>query len=136
MRQEMKTTGQTNPKQDFDFQFNRVLSMPQFVVWFGGIGFAIILLFGALIFSIAFGLFFGFVILASTFELPYRLFRRMASFEELPLHVIRRPIRRIVLNCALLAMPMLFIVIGVKGLQNIGFCSQALICTFSRLLAP
>jgi hypothetical protein len=132
----MKVTSQTDSVQDFYNQFTRVLSTPGFVLWFMGIGFVIIVLFGALIFSLAFGLFFGFVLLALTFELPYRLFRQMLGFQELPPHLIKLPIRRVVVNCALLVMPILFIFLGVRGLQNIGFCSQALICAFGKLVAP
>jgi hypothetical protein len=132
----MKATGQTDPIQDFYGQVTRVLSTPRFVLWFIGLDLAIIVLFGALIFSIVFGLVFGFVILALTFELPYRLLRRMVGFQDLPPHLINLPIRRVVFNCAVLVMPALFVFIGVRGLQNIGFCSQALICTFGKVVAP
>ena len=132
----MKTTSQSDSIQSFYDQITRALSTQQFVLGFMGIGFVVILLFGALIFSLAFGLFFGFVLLALTFDPPYRLLRQLFRSQDLPPHLIKLPFRRTALNCAALVMPALFVFIGVQGLQNIGFCSQALICTFGRLLAP
>jgi hypothetical protein len=127
---------QSDPVQSFYDQITVALSTTNFVLGFMGIGFVIILLFGALTFSITFGLLFGFILLAVTFNPPYRLLCKMFHFQDLPPHLIKLPIRRIAFNCVSLVMPVFFILIGVRGLQNIGFCSQALICTFSRLLAP
>jgi len=132
----MKTTSQSDPIQDFYTQFTSILGKQRFVLCFIGTGLVIILLFGALIFSLAFGLFFGFVLLALTFDLPYRLLRQVLRSQDLHPHLIKLPVRRIAFNCALLVMPVLFVFIVVRGLQNIGFCSQALICTFDRLLSP
>jgi hypothetical protein len=132
----MKTKRPSDSVQSFYDQITVALSTTHFVLGFLGIGFVIILLFGALIFSIALGLFLGFVLLALSFESPYCLMRQVLHLEGLPPHLIKVPVRRIVFNCASLVMPALFIFIGVKGLQSIGFCSQALICTFGRLLAP
>ncbi len=132
----MKTKRQPDPVQNFYDQITVALSTTRFILGFLGIGFVIVLLFGALIFLIVLGLLLGFVLLALSFESPYRLMRQLFRLEGLPPHLIRVPVRRIVFNCASLVMPALFIFIGVKGLQSIGFCSQALICTFGRLLAP
>jgi hypothetical protein len=132
----MKTKSPSDQVQRFYGQITVALSTTNFVLGFIGTGLIIILLFGALIFSIAFGLLFGFVLLALTFESPYRLLRRVFGLEGLPPHLIKLPSSRIVFNCAVLIFPALFILLGVKGLQTIGFCSQTLICTVGRLFAP
>lgn len=132
----MKTKNSSDPVQSFYEQITVALSTTHFVLGFIGIGFVIIFLFGALIFCIAFGLFFSFILLSLTFELPYRLMRRMLSLEGLPPHIIKVPITRIVSNCASLVFPALFIFIGVRGLQTIGFCSQALVCILGKLFVP
>jgi len=126
----------SDPLQSFYDQITVALSTTDFVLGFLGIGFVIILLFGVLIFSIVVGLFLGFFLLALSFEFPYRLMRQAFRFEGLPPHLIKIPISRIAFNCASLIFPAVFIFIGARGLQTIGFCSQALICTFGRWLAP
>jgi hypothetical protein len=132
----MKSKRQPNPIESFYSQITVALSSTDFVLGFLGIGFVLILLFGALIFSLALGLILGFFLLAITFEAPYRLMRQVLRLEGLPPHLIKLPVRRIVYNCALLVMPALFLFIGVRGLQVTGFCSQALICTFVRWFLP
>ena len=130
----MKSKTKLDPVQSFYDQIIVVFSTTEFVLGFIGIGFVIILLFGALIFCIVFGLFFEFYLLALTFDSPYRLMRRVLRLEGLPPHLIQLPASRIASNCIALIFPALFLFLGIRGLQTIGFCSQALICSLGKLL--
>lgn len=132
----MKSKIQSDPIQSFYDQVIVAFSTTDFVLGFIGIGFVIILLFGALIFCIGFGFFFAFYLLALTFDSPYRLMRRVLRLEGLPPHLIQLPVSRIVLNCTSLIIPALFLFLGVRGFQTIGFCSQALICSLGKWFFP
>ena len=132
----MKSKIPSDPIQGFYDQVIVALSTTHFVLGFMGIGFVIVLLFGALIFCIVFGLFFAFYLLALTFDSPYRLMRRILRLEGLPPHLIQLSVSRIVFNCTSLVFPALFLFLGVRGLQTMGFCSQALICSLGKLLVP
>jgi hypothetical protein len=124
---------QSDPVQSFYDQITVTLSTTNFVLGFIGIGFVFLLVFGALIFCIAFGLVFAFYLLALTFDTPYRLMRHMLGVGGLPPHLIKLPVSRIVTNCIAMVIPVLFLFLGLRGLQTIDFCSQALVCSLGNL---
>jgi hypothetical protein len=118
--------------EEFANAFARATATNKFIFGFLGISAFIFLLFGFLIWVIAFGFFYGLLKLALILDAPYRLLVRICHFENLPPHLVKPPCRSVIYTIVSLIFPAFFVFIGVKGLQNFGFYSQNLIWIFSR----
>jgi hypothetical protein len=86
----MKTTriNQSNPDQEFYTQFARRVYTNRFIFGFLGVSVLIFVFFGVLVWFIAFGLCYGFMKLALTFDPPYRLLLRIFRLKDLPPHLV------------------------------------------------
>ena len=118
--------------EEFAKQFARATATNKFIFGFLGISALIFILFGFLIWVIAFGLFYGLLKLALVFDPPYRLLVWICHFENLPPHLVKPPLRSVLYALASLIFPAFFVFVGVKGLQSIGFYPQNLIWICSR----
>jgi divalent metal cation (Fe/Co/Zn/Cd) transporter len=125
-------TTQSALYEEFAKQFARATSTNKFVFGFLGISAIIFILFGFLIWVIAFGVFYGILKLALIFDAPYRLLVWVCHFQNLPPHLVKPPLKSVIYSLVSLIFPALFVFAGVKGLQNTGFYSQNIIWIFSR----
>jgi len=125
-------TTQSGLYQEFAKQFARATATNKFIFGFLGISALIFILFGFLIWVIAFGLFYGLLKLALILDAPYRLLVWLCQFENLPPHLVKPPLRSVIYTLVSLIFPAFFVFIGVKGLQTIGFSAQNLIWILYR----
>src|SRR6266508_492145 len=131
-----KNINPSNPDQEFYAQFRRRFYTNRFIFGFLGAGVLIFVFFGALVWFIAFCLFYGFMKLALTFDPPYRLIRQIFRLKDLPPHLVKLSFGRILFSCATLIFPVFFVCVGARVLYMVGFCSQNLLCSLGRFLPP
>jgi hypothetical protein len=116
-----------------------IVPLVHHLLLFVGVGLLVNILFGFGIFSIAFGAFLAWALLASTFEFPYRLMVAVLRLPNAPTHLPpARPLQRIIICVALLT-PALLIAAGVLFLHRVPFCIQNPLCliwTLLRRLSP
>jgi hypothetical protein len=132
----IKGINHSDQNQEFYKQFTRLVYTNRFIFGFLGASALIAVFFGVLVWFIAFGLFYGFMKLALTFDAPYRLLLQIFRLKDLPPHLIKLSLGQVLLSCATMIFPVFFVYVGMRVLYMVGFCSQNLICSLGRLVLP
>lgn len=132
----MKTDSQDQPNSYNEFAERLIVAMStnEMIFRFFGISLFIMFTVGILFWCIIFGLFLGFELIALIFDPAYQLFRKFIHLQNVPPHLVKPPLSRIVASCISLVFPVIFIVIGVRGLSSMGFCVQSLACILFNLI--
>ena len=123
------------PRMEFGLAVSRALLRNQFIFRFLGVSLLVYFVLGIVVYMIAFGLFYGFVKLATALEPAYRLFVRFIKIDGMPARFVKPTGGQAIYVWASLIFPAFFVFIGVRALLIIGFTSQNTLWILNRAIS-
>jgi hypothetical protein len=123
---------------EFEILFRDVIgkkiSTNEFIFGFMGISIIVLLSVGFFVGFIVAGLYLALILISPVYDPAYQIHRKLLDLQNIPLHVVKPPLSKLLVSLLSLAVPFFIISIGIRGLSSFGFCSQSIICILIDLI--
>jgi hypothetical protein len=94
----------------------------------------ILLSVGFLVGFIMAGLYLALIMISPVYDPAYQLHRKLLRLQNIPLHIVKPPLSKLLVSFLSLVAPIFIIYTGIRGLFSLGFCSQSVLCGLIDLI--